>query len=216
MMRSLDRFKADVDFNFKWLASNIRRGFMGARLPRRWYPSHTLPNAASPMSNSHWAQIETCLFLGDIRAANSDKLFDDHHITHVVNSTQEVPNFFHDSRPNVVYLKMGWFDDSGQACDQLGYRRAYDFMHDAMQNDCTVLVHCQAGRSRSASIVLYYLCRSRQIHITEGLEWLCHHRWTSINQTFVECIAHTLAEDFNDPSYLGYVADLEKHFTLHY
>jgi len=216
VVRSIKRVKHEVAFDLTWLWIHLRRTLLGAGLPRRWYPKLNLPHAANIMSHSHWTCIEDSLFLGDIHAASSDALFNEQGITHVVNATQEVPNVFETTRPDVAYMKTGWFDDNRQVGDKAGYREAYEFIEDALQSGGRVLVHCQEGFSRSASIVLYYLCKSRQLQIDKALEWLSQHRWTNINETFIDCIAHIQAEDAEDDAYLDYAPNLEVYFALHY
>jgi predicted protein tyrosine phosphatase len=86
-------------------------------------------------------------------------------------------------------------------CTPAQYRAAYDFIQTALAEDreAVVLVHCAAGRSRSASIVLYYLCRTRGLSLVEGMRRLyaaCPIIHT--NDRFVVCVAQTLAQDAAD------------------
>jgi protein-tyrosine phosphatase len=206
----------------KYLRRAIHRG---AGLPRRWYPRASLTNVARLISGAHWTAIEPMdrLMLGNIHAAYSSELFVDAHyrVSHVVNATDEIPNYFEHSSLHVKYLKLGWFDDSVQSVTPAEYRVAYEFIDTALQSSphARVLVHCQAGHSRSASVVLYWICRSRSWSIEEGMRWLAQRRWTSINETFLACVAKTLAEDFPQwasSSTSGYATSrLKDEFELH-
>jgi hypothetical protein len=214
-------------FQWGWCRKYLRRVIhKGAGLPRRWYPRATLTNVARLISGSNWTAIEPMdrLLLGNIHAAYSPELFVDapHRVTHVVNCTDEIPDYFEQpSNPPVQYLKLGWFDDSAQGVTPAEYRATYEFIDTALQSTphARVLVHCQAGHSRSASVVLYWVCRSRLWSVEEGMRWLAEHRWTSINETFLACVAQTLAEDFPQweaSSTSGYASSrLKDEFELH-
>lgn len=51
-----------------------------------------------------------------------------------------------------------------------GFNKIYKFMKSHLSAGTNVLVHCQAGISRSVSYVCYYLMRSRTILFDDALE----------------------------------------------
>lgn len=92
------------------------------------------------------------LYLGDQSAALSLDLLLHHGVTHVLNLTESVPNLF---RPQLKYLQLKVIDDEAQNLESF-FMPSIDFIEEGRQNG-KVLVHCKAGVSRSAAIVLAYL-----------------------------------------------------------
>eukprot|EP00455_Lapot_gusevi_P057403 TRINITY_DN9770_c0_g1_i3.p1 TRINITY_DN9770_c0_g1~~TRINITY_DN9770_c0_g1_i3.p1 ORF type:complete len:129 (-),score=25.76 TRINITY_DN9770_c0_g1_i3:104-490(-) len=45
---------------------------------------------------------------------------------------------------------------------------AADFIHDCVSRQSTLLVHCMAGASRSASLVLYYLMKHQNMNFQQA------------------------------------------------
>ncbi len=39
------------------------------------------------------------------------------------------------------------------------FNEAFDFINNAKDNKCTILIHCQMGKSRSATILIAYLMK---------------------------------------------------------
>jgi protein-tyrosine phosphatase len=77
------------------------------------------------------------------------------------------------------------------------FDEVFDFIQEARSNSLNVLIHCQAGISRSATFMIGYVMRTMKLKHTEAydLVWQCR-----------ECI---------DPN-LGFMAFLmkyEKHFA---
>jgi len=76
-------------------------------------------------------------------------------ISHVVNVTTECKNYYeHD----FGYLRCETLDEIDEDISQ-HFDVACDFVERAREEGCKVLVHCAAGRSRSASIVIAYLMK---------------------------------------------------------
>lgn len=135
-------------------------------------------------------------------------------ITHICNATGDLPRFYKD---DFVYHKTGWFDDDHAKCTPAEYRASFDFIEDALASDtkALVLVHCAAGRSRSASIVLYYLCRKHKLSLRDAMIRLYDARSiVMINELFVACVAQTLAQDAADSPPLADLAADHHHALL--
>ena len=92
------------------------------------------------------------LFLGDATDAGSLDLIQKEGITHIVNCAREVPCHF----PGTFsYLKLSTPDDSPAFRKEVA--KACAFIRAGIARGGT-LVHCSAGVTRSAGMVLAYLC----------------------------------------------------------
>lgn len=102
-------------------------------------------------------EIVSRLYLSGDDAATSRQVITSTGITHIVNLTTNVPNTF---EPQVVYRKFLIYDLPTQSLEHV-FDEAFRFIDDSLShNDCNkVLVHCNAGVSRSSSIVIAYLLK---------------------------------------------------------
>lgn len=98
------------------------------------------------------------LYLSDDRVAYSKHTLDKHKITHVLNATTDVPNKFVDTQSSLKYLRLLIFDVDTQNIAQY-FDKSYEFIENALgENESNrVLVHSNAGKSRSTSFVIAYL-----------------------------------------------------------
>jgi protein-tyrosine phosphatase len=65
-----------------------------------------------------------------------------------------VPNKF---QPNIVYKKINLFDDENEDIEKY-FNQSFEFIENALKNKKnSVLVHCNAGVSRSSAFVIAYL-----------------------------------------------------------
>lgn len=118
------------------------------------------------------SKITEQLFIGDILTASNKKWLEDHHITHIVNATKDIPNFFpHDYK----YLNLELDDSSNQSLYEV-LEPSYKFIYNAIGNGGTVLTHCYAGRSRSVSIVIYFIMKLKKITYLQSLTYIKKHR----------------------------------------
>jgi protein-tyrosine phosphatase len=90
----------------------------------------------------------------------------------VVNVTFEIPNFF----PNMYdYLKIPIKDlSTSNVLIHLHY--ACEYIEQALASGSAVLVHCQRGVSRSASVVIAYIMKSRRMPLIEAIKFVCKRR----------------------------------------
>lgn len=99
------------------------------------------------------------IILGDINDAKNNEFLSFHKVTHVVNCTKEVPNFF-PGRYN--YCNLNLEDNPHQPLKQ-SLEQSRVFISDCLARGGTVFVHCYAGVSRSASVVIYYIMKSNRV-----------------------------------------------------
>lgn len=114
------------------------------------------------------------LFIGDHKAASTLNILTDHNISHIVNATQEVPNYF---KSKFHYINLG-LKDKWEDEDILGVLEpSYRYIDNVLKVDNSrVLVHCHAGISRSASIVIYYLMKKYELSFEKALNFLKNKR----------------------------------------
>lgn len=98
------------------------------------------------------------LYLGSLRAAGNFEWQIQTGITHILTMCEEVP---WDSKPKHVLKHMhNEISDFGPVKDDLD--RLFKFIDESRQEG-KILVHCFAGRNRSASIVIAYLMYIQKI-----------------------------------------------------
>jgi hypothetical protein len=96
------------------------------------------------------------LYLSGDGAATNKQILDSKRITHILNATTNVENKF---EPDIIYKNFPIYDLETQIID---FQSSFEFIEDALkQAENKVLVHCNQGVSRSASIVIGYLLKKR-------------------------------------------------------
>lgn len=102
------------------------------------------------------------LYIGDLDSARNKHLLDAHKITHIVSciGTQ----YFADIKYHVINL-----EDSPDANIYQYLYDAVEFVDDAIAQKGNVFVHCYAGISRSASIVLAYIMAIKKYKLADAL-----------------------------------------------
>jgi protein-tyrosine phosphatase len=105
-------------------------------------------------------QIDQGIFIGNVNAASSNLELNAHGITHIINATAEIPNYYPD---DYHYIKLGLHDRSHTEDLIEVLEPSYRYIEAVKKYNkkINILVHCHAGVSRSASIVIYYLMRSK-------------------------------------------------------
>ena len=90
------------------------------------------------------------IYLSDIEAASDETTLRKHHIDLVISilgSENNIPEF-----PNIRYVRFTIHDGEGNIVDIA--KQVATLLDSARHQQ--VLIHCHAGRSRSASVVIYY------------------------------------------------------------
>jgi len=87
-------------------------------------------------------------------------------VTHVVAVGEE---FLEDELPGITHWKNDITDEAEKASEMQGIlEAASSFVHSALEGGGRVLVHCAAGASRSATVVLAYLMTHKEMNLLEG------------------------------------------------
>ena len=95
------------------------------------------------------------LYLGSVGAAYSHAVLKSRRITHILTVCDSLPPKF----PNEFRYKVIEITDEPGSKLNVYFKETADFIQSAINGGGQVLVHCFAGVSRSASIVIAYLMR---------------------------------------------------------
>ncbi|KAI1720057.1 dual specificity phosphatase, catalytic domain-containing protein [Ditylenchus destructor] len=101
------------------------------------------------------ANIATGIYLSSQDVAQELDLLASTGITHVVNAATAVSNFY---PKHFKYLALPALDCPTQDLRQY-FDSAFAFMHEAVEKGGKVLVHCNAGISRSSTIAIAYIMK---------------------------------------------------------
>ena len=113
-------------------------------------------------------QIIHHIWLGDIRCAKNKHFFDENNIQVVINCSKDIPFYsnytenvrisIHDNLENVEINRLYEY-----------IPKAVEFIHKKILESKNILIHCYAGRQRSASIVVAYLMRYGKLTLKDAI-----------------------------------------------
>ncbi|CAJ1064338.1 uncharacterized protein si:dkey-175m17.7 [Xyrichtys novacula] len=109
------------------------------------------------------------LFLGNERDAQDLDLLIRLNIGYVVNVTTHLPLYHVNA--GLRYKRLPATDNSKQNLRQY-FEEVFEFIEEAYQSGQGVLVHCQAGVSRSATIVIAYLMKHTLMTMTDAYKYV--------------------------------------------
>lgn len=104
------------------------------------------------------------IYISDLRAASNDHLLRTYGITHIVNASSE-ENVF---PGRYTYLRI-LVNDSVDASIDCFFEAVCDFIDRYSAHDTRFLIHCNAGISRSSTLVLAYMIHRCHIRLPEAL-----------------------------------------------
>lgn len=124
------------------------------------------------LHRSSMNEIAPGLYLSGQEAALNKNLLNEKKITHILNLATNVDNKF---ESEIAYKKIKIEDSTTQ--DIMGcFDESFDYIENALKDEHnSVLVHCNAGVSRSASVVISYLMKK------------------GLHQTYQEAFEHVLS-----------------------
>ena len=102
------------------------------------------------------------LYLGDFRAADDLNTLKQNNITHIINCAFNLPNKF----PNeMIYKRLDLRDEPNQPIiDQM--KEAYAYIKENKEKN--IFVHCVFGKSRSASVIIFYIMNEQKIDFNKA------------------------------------------------
>jgi len=115
--------------------------------------------------------IDGFLWLGNLYAASDEKMMTDRGITHILGVTQfgEVAKFLDENK--FVYKIIVIHDEVD--CDLRQYfDDSFSFIQSCLRDSGRIFVHCNQGRSRSATLVTAYLMRVNKWSFLQALGYL--------------------------------------------
>jgi len=118
--------------------------------------------------------IPNFLYLGDRTGSESETQLLQLGITHIINVTSDIPHSIV-SYPPIQYMRIPVDDTFGQNIDDY-FHQAIEFIEQARLNNGKVFVHCMAGISRSASIVIAYIIYSHRIDLNSAFRFVSSKR----------------------------------------
>ena len=102
------------------------------------------------------------IYLGDFRTADNMDILRQYNITHIINCAFNLPNKF----PNeITYKRLDLRDEPDQPLIER-LEEAYEFIKE--NKDKNIFVHCVFGKSRSASVVIFYIMKKKKINFQEA------------------------------------------------
>ncbi|XP_064621288.1 dual specificity protein phosphatase 10-like [Lineus longissimus] len=141
------------------------------------HPHCPLTPLQSPTSSANEPDIETAnasavlkfLYLGNERDAANHQLLKDFRITYVLNVTSHIPCYFENQ--GIKYKRLP-ATDCGQQNLRQYFEEAFRFIEEAYKNDGNVLIHCQAGVSRSATMTIAYIMKHTHLSMIDCYKYV--------------------------------------------
>ncbi|XP_048045793.1 dual specificity protein phosphatase 18 [Megalobrama amblycephala] len=110
-----------------------------------------------------FAQITDGLYIGNGKTANDSSVISSLNITCIINATQDINS----NIPTIDYMHVSVSDDpESRLTDH--FDAVADKIHQVTEGHGRVLVHCNAGVSRSATLCLAYLMKHRRMTLAEA------------------------------------------------
>ena len=102
------------------------------------------------------------IYLGDFRTADDINILKEYNITHIINCAFNLPNRF----PNeITYKRLDLRDEPNQPIIEK-LEEAYEFIKE--NKDKNIFVHCVFGKSRSSSVVIFYIMKEKKLNFQEA------------------------------------------------
>ena len=102
------------------------------------------------------------IYLGDFRTADNIDILKEHNITHIINCAFNLPNKYPEQ---ITYKRLELRDETDQPIIEK-LEEAYQFIK--ANKDKNIFVHCVFGKSRSASVVIFYIMKEKKLNFNEA------------------------------------------------
>ena len=139
--------------------------------------SSLLPDLPSPtdicdtkdIENHPATQVLPHMYLGNMRDASDASVLHGLGVSYVLNVTAKPPSYTMD--PGIQYKQLVASDNGLQNLRQF-FDEAFAFIDEAKNNRSGVLIHCQAGISRSPTIAVAYLMKRYPMAMAEAYKFV--------------------------------------------
>ena len=102
------------------------------------------------------------IYLGDFRTADNIDMLRQYNITHIINCAFNLPNRFPEQ---ITYKRLDLRDEPDQPILER-LEEAYQFIKE--NKDKNIFVHCVFGKSRSASVVIFYVMKEKKMNFQDA------------------------------------------------
>ena len=102
------------------------------------------------------------IYLGDFRTADNIDILKEYNITHIINCAFNLPNKYPEQ---ITYKRLELRDETDQPIIER-LEEAYQFIKE--NKDKNIFVHCVFGKSRSASVVIFYIMKEKKLNFNEA------------------------------------------------
>ena len=111
------------------------------------------------------------IYIGNVEAAKDLSLLKKNNIKNIINVTDDKQNFFEN---NFVYFRVAIKDRRTKSKQMSDYvPKVIKFIDECEGN---ILIHCNAGTSRSATILLCYIMYSLKLSLKESFQYVIERR----------------------------------------
>eukprot|EP00096_Caligus_rogercresseyi_P000323 TRINITY_DN10732_c0_g1_i1.p1 TRINITY_DN10732_c0_g1~~TRINITY_DN10732_c0_g1_i1.p1 ORF type:complete len:513 (+),score=201.45 TRINITY_DN10732_c0_g1_i1:300-1838(+) len=132
-----------------------------------------LPSPAKDIENFPASQVLPHMYLGNMRDAGDLHVLQSLGVGYVLNVTSKPPGYTLD--PSIHYKQLHAADNGFQNLHQF-FEEAFEFIDLAKRNSSGVLIHCQAGVSRSPTIAVAYLMKYYSMAMAEAYKFVKNRR----------------------------------------
>lgn len=127
------------------------------------------------------SEIDNFIYLGSSIDAANYKQLKDNQINCIINVTKEISNYYEDE---FDYHRIS-VDDIENETIINNLELVYKYIEEQIKNKNKILIHCFAGRSRSAAVVLFYMIKKYELNINEAYDLILKKRHVvNINKSF--------------------------------
>ncbi|XP_076844255.1 dual specificity protein phosphatase 10 [Brachyhypopomus gauderio] len=130
---------------------------------------HSIPSTPD-IENAELTPILPFLYLGNERDAQDLQQMQRMNIGYILNVTTHLP-LYHYDLGGFNYKRLPATDSNKQNLRQY-FEEAFEFIEEAHQAGKGLLIHCQAGVSRSATIVIAYLMKHTWMTMTDAYKFV--------------------------------------------
>ncbi|XP_052058238.1 dual specificity protein phosphatase 10-like isoform X2 [Mytilus californianus] len=153
--------------------------------------SPTTPIIEPQIETATASQILPFLYLGNERDASNLQRLRELNISHILNITSNIPKYFENQ--GIKYKRLPASDSGCQNLRQY-FDEAIQFIDEARADGGKILVHCQAGVSRSATATIAYILKHSKMNVMEAYR-------------HVKCKRVIIAPNFN---FMGQLMEFEQ------
>jgi len=132
----------------------------------KYQPTFQFPPSTpqTPDMRFETSEIISGLYLGGDESALNKKLLKENNVSTILNVTSHIP-FYHETE--FTYHRIPIIDNPGVDIKQY-FDETFKIIDETITNNKKILIHCQAGISRSATIVIAYIMRKNKITMNEA------------------------------------------------